>query len=156
MTTIADLEKSLPWGLHDAHLESVHIDWAAARLTLNVRVALGKHQEEDRRAKIVVEGLVFCAVDPPQIDRSNGYEPTPQTGLRIDSGEGAAGHAKDALPVTPTDCFLTYFFVSNWNSFIHVCGRNASLEWQEPNAVPSRSTARAMFAGDEVPDPLKR
>ena len=150
MTTIADLEATLPWGLHDAHIESVDIDWPGARVTITLRVAFGEHQEEDRRAKITVDGLVFCAIEPPVIDPSKGYEPVPKAGLRIDVGEGAVPRSKSALPSIPTSCFLAYFFVQDWNSFIHVSARDARLEWLEPQPVPSRSRTRALFPGDET------
>ena len=150
VTTIADLEAPLPWGLHDAHLEAVEIDWPAARMTLAVRVAFGEHQEEDRRAKITVDGLLFCTMDPPRIDQ--GYEPVPESGLWIDVGEGPVKHSSTVLPPIPPGFFLCHLFVQSWNSFIHVCGKNARLEWLEPHSVPSRSTTRALFAGDEIPD----
>lgn len=35
---MADVEDALPWGLHDAHLESIEIDWLNARASLTVRV----------------------------------------------------------------------------------------------------------------------
>ena len=151
---IATIEASLPWGLHDAYIEAVDIDWSRATLTLSVRVMMTERQDMDRRAKITVTGLVFCAIDAPEIDPKRRYEPTPEGGLWIDSGEGPANdEAKARLPKPPDGCFLHWFFVQNWNCFIHVSGRDAELSWTEEAPVASRTTKRALFAGDEVADP---
>ena len=151
---IATIEASLPWGLHDAYLEGLDIDWSSATLTLRVRVMMSERQDLDQRAIITITGLAFCAIDAPQIDRSRGYEPTPDGGLWIDSGEGPANdQAKAKLPKTPDGCFLHWFFVQPWNRFIHVSGRNAALAWSEEAPVPSRTSKRALFAGDAIPDP---
>ena len=73
---IATIEASLPWGLHDAYIEAVDIDWSRATLTLSVRVMMTERQDTDRRAKIIVTGLVFCAIDAPERWRSTGCEPS--------------------------------------------------------------------------------
>lgn len=31
MTTLADIEADLPWGLHDAYLEAIELDWPKRR-----------------------------------------------------------------------------------------------------------------------------
>jgi hypothetical protein len=77
---IADLEATLPWGLHDARLESIEVDWLNARATLTVRVRVTAGQDIDRRGRITVGGLVFCSIDAPEIDPSRHYEPVPPTG----------------------------------------------------------------------------
>ncbi|HEX7602209.1 MAG TPA: hypothetical protein VF316_11415 [Polyangiaceae bacterium] len=151
---IATIEASLPWGLHDAYLEAVRIDWSSATATLTVRVMMTERQDMDRRAEITVTGLVLCAIDPPQIDPRRGYEPTPERGLWIDSGEGPANdEAKARLPKLPDGCFLHWFFVQNWNRFIHISGKDAELRWIEEAPVAARSAKRALFAGDLIPDP---
>ena len=152
-TTLSEIEASLPWGLHDAYLEALDIDWQNAKLTLTVRVMMTEHQDMDQRARITVTGLVFCAIDPPEIDPSRGYEPTPKMGLWIDADEGVANdEARRRLPATPDGCFLHWLFVHPWNRFIHICGRRADLEWIEPEPVASRAATRALFPGDPVPD----
>jgi hypothetical protein len=152
--TLSSIEASLPWGLHDSYLESLALDWPNATLTMTVRVMITKHQDMDRRASIKVTGLVFCSIDAPTIDPARGYEPTPPEGLWIDTGAGPANEeAKARLPKTPEGYFLHWFFVSQWNRFIHICGRNAELTWLEDAPVASRSASRALFPGETVPDP---
>jgi hypothetical protein len=91
--TLADLAASLPWGLHDALLESIEIDWLHPCATLMVRVMITERQDLDRRCKVTVGGLVFCSIDPPEIDPARHYEPVPPEGLWI--GEN--------VEATPTD-----------------------------------------------------
>lgn len=149
--SIADIEATLPWGLHDAYLEALEIDWPNAKLVMSVRVMITERQDMDRRMKLIVTGLVFCVIDPPRADARGGS--TAEGALWIDSGEGAANEeARATLPEVPAGCFLHWFFVHPWNSFVHVCGERAALEWTEVAPVPARAATRARFPGDEVAD----
>jgi hypothetical protein len=149
---LSDIEASLPWGLHDAYLESLALHWPKATLAMTVRVMMTKHQDMDQRASILVTGLVFCSIDAPEIDPERGYEPTPIEGLWIDSGTGpATPEAASRLPNVPDGCFLHWFFVSQWNRFIHICGRHAELTWIEAAPVAARGDTRALFPGENVP-----
>lgn len=133
---IAEIEASLPWGLHDALLQSIAIDWPKAKLTLAVRVKTSEHQDFDRACEIQIDGLVFCSIDAPEIDPKRNYEPVPRKGLWIDAGEGAPNDdARSRLPAIPDGCFLHWIFVRDWNRFIHICGRSATFTWTEPEPV---------------------
>jgi hypothetical protein len=88
-----------------------------------------------QRAKLLVSGLVFCAVQAPEIDAARHYAATPANGLRVDAGEGAGTRLVE-LPNVPDGCFLHWFFVQSWNRFIHVCGRHAELVWLETTPQP--------------------
>jgi hypothetical protein len=152
---LAEIESTLPWGFHDAHVERIEIDWPRARLSLTLRLMMTERQEMDQRARVDVAGLIYCSIDAPMIDPKGGYyDPTPESGLWVDSGEGAPdSEARARLPATPAGCFLHWFFVQNWNRFIHVCARDAELVWLEPAPIAARSDSPALFPGDEVPDP---
>jgi hypothetical protein len=133
---IAEIEAGLPWGLHDAILEAISVDWPKAKVTLTLRLKVTERQDFDRRGEIEVGGLVFCAIDPPEIDVARGYNPVPDKGLWVDAGEGAANEdAKCRLPSIPIGCFLHWIFVRDWNRFIHLCGRRATFRWLEPKPV---------------------
>jgi hypothetical protein len=146
--TLDEIEDQLPWGLHDALLLRLAVDWTRAELAFEARVMITERQDMDQLARIVVTGLVFCAIDAPIIDPASGYIPTSATGLRIAMGPGPARGA--SLPDPPGGCFLNWIFVSDWNRFIHVCGREAELTWLEDAPQPSRSGG-ALFPGDNVP-----
>ena len=83
--TLEEIENSLPWGLHDAYRERIEIDWLAQRAVLRVRLMLSEHQDLDQRAHVVVDGLVYCSIDP-EIDPARGYDPMPAAGLWLGSG----------------------------------------------------------------------
>jgi hypothetical protein len=150
---LRELTDDLPWGLHDAHLERLELDWPQAAASLTVRFAMSERQDLDRRGRIDLTGLVFCAIDPPEIAPDRSYVPTPKDGLWLNDGEGVAPGAKGTYPSVPKGCFLHWFFVHQWNRFIHVCAREATLVWLDPAPVASRSATRALFPGDEIPDP---
>lgn len=149
--TLDELTEPLPWGLHDACLEALTLDWPRARASLTVRLMMSERQDEERRAVIGLTGLVFCSVDAPEIAPDRGYTPTPADGLRVADDVGAAPGA--VLPAVPEGCFLHHLYVSDWNAFIHLCARDATLTWLDPAPVPARGSGRALFAGDEIPDP---
>jgi hypothetical protein len=152
--TFQDVDASLPWGLHDAYLEGIALDWTRAQLELTVRLMMSEQQDMDQRACVTVRGLVYCAIDPPEIDPARGYEPVPEVGLWIDTGPATGGReAESRLPPTPAGCFVQWIFVHDWNRFIHICGREVSLAWLEPTPVASRAHTRALFPGDTIPDP---
>lgn len=155
--TIARIEAALPWGLHDALLQRLTIDWPRAKLTLTVRVKVTERQDFDRCGEIEVGGLVFCAIDAPEIDPQRHYQPIPRDGLWIDAGEGAAKEeARARLPEIPEGCFLHWIFARDWNRFIHICGRKANFEWTEPQPVRRRAVEASVAAEPEQPgvDPL--
>jgi hypothetical protein len=147
--TLEEIEAGLPWGLHDAYLERIEIDWLARRAVLRMRLMMSERQDLDQRAEVTVDGLVYCSIDPPEIDPAGGYEPTPAAGLWVKPAAGVSPYAS-GHPQPPAGCFVHYFFVSNWNRFIHICARSARLEWIEPTPVPARSGTRASFPGDTI------
>src|ERR1043165_9058479 len=110
--TFDEIERQLPWGLHDADLERIEIDWHLQRVRLDVRVKVTKRQDVERLGRVTVTGLVFCSVDPPVIDPARGYEALPEGGLSIDTGVGAGDQEAGAsLPKPPREAFLQWIFV---------------------------------------------
>ena len=79
--TIRELADGLPWGLHDAYLEAPSIDWPRATASLTMRLMISERQDQERRGRIDLTGLVFCSVDAPEIAADRGYTPTPGDGL---------------------------------------------------------------------------
>lgn len=152
LMTLSELAEGLPWGLHDAYLEALSIDWPRATASLTMRLMISERQDHERRARIDLAGLVFCSVEAPEIAPERGYTPTPADGLWLSNGEGSARGAEAVLPAIPEGCFLHWFFVKDWNRFIHVCARDASLMWLDSGPVAARGATRALFPGDEIPD----
>lgn len=63
--TLEELENTLPWGLHDAYVEHLAIDWVECIATLRVRVMITESQDMDQRAAIELRGLSYCAIEAP-------------------------------------------------------------------------------------------
>src|ERR1700722_316639 len=98
---LAEIEAGLPWGLHDAYLEGIEIDWLTSTACLLVRVMMTERQDQDQRARITVSGLAFCAIDPPD-PRRRDKDSSVSRGLWLGTGEGPANDAaKQRLPVVP-------------------------------------------------------
>jgi hypothetical protein len=139
--TLDEIEAMLPWGLHDAYLEGLDIDWLRAGLRQTVRVMISEHQDLDRRARIALDGLVFCIIERPA-PSEHASPPSPH-GLWIDSIGGDVGAS---LPPAPAGCFVHRFYVEGWNSCILFCARSAELEWLEPAPVAARAGTRRCSA----------
>jgi hypothetical protein len=155
VTSLADIEHTLPWGLHDAYLESLEIDWPTQTATLTVRLMMTERQDMDRLGRITVTGLAFCSIDPPHPYPRSEAETDTSVGLWIDAGEGPANdEAKARLPEVPEGCFVHWIFAHQWNSCMHISGRDAELVWLEPEPVASKRGQRAFFPGDWIPDPV--
>jgi hypothetical protein len=151
MTTLAEVQATLPgWGLHDARLERAEIDWLARRAVLELRLMMSESQDMDQRGRLILDGLVYCSIDPPEIDPAQHCEPTPPGGARLDSGPGVAPTTDIKHPSIPPGTFVQWFFVSDWNAFIHVAAEAARFEWIETEPGHARSDSRALFPGDEI------
>ena len=155
--TFDELEAQLSWGLHDARLEALSVDWMGAEVVMRVRVMISERQDSDRLLSVTVTGLAFCAIEPPQEeDPSRGYQLIPAGGLWIDSGAGDGGaEVASRLPSIPPGAFLRWFFVRDWNRFIHICARDVIFAWLEPAARMNGEGPRALFAGDVIAEPGK-
>jgi hypothetical protein len=137
VTTIEELElrEDLPWGLHDATLQSMHIEWLHHRLTLHLRVKVSDRQDLDRGARVTVSGLQWVVVDPVGPGALEHFDPALVGGYTIDSRPGVA---REGLPAVPDSAFAHYFFVVERNAFIHLCARDAAFEWTDaaPREIP--------------------
>ncbi len=130
--TLTELEATLPNGLHDAYLHSVTIDYVArvVDFTLDVWVgtlglSAGPDRERERRAQLRFTGLVYCSIDPPDLRPRNrsAFEPGPVALMQ--------SNPVDPRSPLPEDAFEAHLFVSEWNAFITIAARNASLRWTD-------------------------
>jgi hypothetical protein len=99
---IADL---FPNGLHDAEVESVHIDQAKQTITMTVYVWVGSledpgdDREPYRRGRLEFRGVRYCAMDAPD---ERDVRTMPFTGR---------------------------FWVDEWNGFLHVAALEVAFSW---------------------------
>jgi hypothetical protein len=128
---LTELANTLPNGLHDLLVDRLSIDFLVRVLTLEVSVWTGDlaasdaaEREARRNGMLRLDGLVFCVFDPPDPKYPHSkaealwlvdfYDPDPAVVGERSVPEGAFSHR---------------FFVQQWNAFIHVAARSASLDW---------------------------
>jgi len=149
---LIEIENSLPNGFHDAYLESVDVDYVSRRALIKLRLCTGdpdaateKERESYEQANLELLDLVYLVIDGP--DPRTKYAET--KGLWVDGGEAKPGSAPvTPVPVEqlPSGAFAYWFFVRDWNSFIHVAARDAKLERSSEDAstrfrVPTKQAA---------------
>ena len=147
--TLEELENALNWGLHDADLVRLEVDWQARRLTLDARLQMDRHQESSQLARIALDGLRYFSVTPPRCE-----ERDEETLPWIDAGQGfAREEARATHPSVPPGHFIHWLFFRETCQEVQICAREASLTWLEPAPVSKDGGHRALFPGDEIPDP---
>ena len=135
MTTLQDLEQSLPNGFHDALIRACHVDFAARTASFDLDVWTGDLESPDSdvreryaAATLLLDELAFCELQPP--DPTYPFQKAAP--LRVDLSEPDASHP--VIKILPTGTFAGRFFVMNWNAFIYIAARHARLEWASPQA----------------------
>ena len=142
--TLAEIESLLPSGFHDSHLRRVAIDYEQSGVLLDISLSVGdpdgpsEQRDNYREASIRISELVFLSIQPPDSKYAfdskkelwivDGYDTrsTPQVLELVDA---------DLVKRIPQDAFLYSFFVSDWNSFIHVAARSAELTWKNSETI---------------------
>lgn len=130
---LEELEIELPNGFHDAEIFRIEIDYATCSFSMSVSLLVGKPEGSDpdarRRAVLKGTGLCVLSIDPPYPGSS--FLPTGKP-LQVT----AVPAETDKLPTLPQlvralpEGVTVYrFFVSQWNSFIHLACRDASVVW---------------------------
>jgi hypothetical protein len=88
--------------------------------------AIQSEREAYKGAALELLDLVYLVIEGPD-PRSKYAE---GKGLWIDGGEVKRDSAPAApVPIEQLDAFAYWFFVRDWNSFIHVAARDARLQW---------------------------
>lgn len=130
---IADIERSLPNGLHDAILSRYEIDYEARKAKLHLQVWVGdlnSEAEEEREkyaeAVLVLQGLRYWAIEPPS--KENSLQSGPYA---CDTGsvENANTHTARELPSAEVGTFRGYFFLYAIEAFAYFCAEEASIEF---------------------------
>lgn len=135
--TLEELAAALPNGLHDAHLARLDLDYRGGKALLTLDICVGDPETDDiadrermRPAEVVLHGLLFAVVEPPDC---RAWAGAGSGALRIDVGDVPKGD-RPRLPVIPGDAFMARLFVSPWNAFITLAARAATLRWSDGTA----------------------
>jgi hypothetical protein len=138
--TLEDLENTLPNGLHDAEIKRITVDYERRNLHIEVDIWVGAMadapdaREEYRRGQIEISGLLFLVMEPP-----DPKYPFNCGDLRIDGCDLRKNLDKTLLESIPREAFFRSLWVSEWNSFIHIAGTGAEINWMQPISHRDRS-----------------
>ncbi len=153
---LGEIENSLPNGFHDAKLDGIEVDYTTRTAVMRMRLhtgdphaALEAEREAYSRAELAFSGILYFVIDPPD----QKYPYSEKDPIWLDAGDAVSdrGSVNPApLPLIPASqlpagAFAYWFFVHNWNSFIHVAAADAKLIWLETptaNQKKVRSTKK--------------
>ena len=124
--TIEDIEQLLPNGFHDSYITALHVNYAQRTVEIDMKVWVSGPEAADRDEyqplKLSLSGLLYFVIEPP--DEPDTSEPWLVAG---GSSEVATSPSRLPRPL-PTGAFTYWFFVNNWNSYIHIAALTANFE----------------------------
>jgi hypothetical protein len=132
---LEQLEKSLPNGFHDAEVEFITVDYVSRKAVMKMQLSVGnpdaatsEEREVYKPVELHLSDVVYFVVEAPDPK----YKYAEKKGLSVDAGR-ADEESAPASPVPieqlPAGASAYWFFVNDWNSFIHVAAMDASLQW---------------------------
>ena len=157
--TLAELADSLPNGFHDSALKRLAIDYEqqAARLEMSLLVGVPDDPTADRNAcrdaLVEVLGLQFLIISAPDIGEclsSAGKV------CIVDAYETREilSYCKEINPTLlqslPSDVFAFSFYVSDWNSYMHVAGRDCNMQWTGNNHAHNGDSRQPSLPGEKI------
>ena len=138
--TPEDLGRTLPNGFHDAQVTSLCIDFAQREVAIKINVWVGDCssrsldvREAYRPGLLTLSGLLYCSIEPPD----PRYPYRDGGAITIDAGtvESLVVTPSAKLPGgAPDGAWTHWFFVKEWNAFVYISARAASLTWVDEAA----------------------
>lgn len=135
--TLDEVAASLPNGFHDAQIMSINIDYVNREAAFDLQIWIGddsatKEEEREvyRAAQLTLSQLFFCVIEPP--DPLYPYQEG--KALWVDGGSSKSTPISTSIRLPerlPEGAFIYWFFVNNWNAFIHVAAMDARLEFSK-------------------------
>lgn len=140
---LSEIDDLLPNGFHDAEVLQFGWDFIAGEAFLEVSFWVGALEhgrekekvEKRRKGRINLQSISFISFEQPQPRQTDPkpYHPSPG-GLKVDGLLADETTLKDfarhKAEISPTDEIFS-FYVSNWNSFIHIAAAEAELVWSK-------------------------
>jgi hypothetical protein len=136
--SLTQIDDELPNGFHDAEIGQIHWNLQQGSIVLEIDFWIGTEDTEPelrRKGRVELQEVFYFAIDPPA---PRQLDPKPLRPMRdtlaidgIPTSEEilpSLANLKAALP-DGINCFS--FYVSNWNSFIHVAAGLAKLTWAD-------------------------
>jgi hypothetical protein len=127
-----EIDEKLPNGFHDSTLFGIAFDYAMRTATLDLAVDISDASSGEgnryRRCRLVVAGLVFCAVEP-----QTALDKLKERGaLWSDIGVLEGDRLHQVHPaVLPQGTLAIWVFLHETNSFVYLGAESAGFEWAE-------------------------
>ncbi len=132
---LEQLENSLPNGFHDAQMEVVTVDYVLRTAVMKMQLHVGNPDaatEEEREAykpaELHLSDVLYFVIDAP----GPKYKYAEKKALWLLAGradEESAPAPPIPLEQLPTGTSAYWFFVNDWDSFIHVAAMDVNLTW---------------------------
>lgn len=133
--TLDEWDQRLPNGFHDAKILSIAIDYRASVAKFRLALHVGwpddpePEREEYQDAEMIVTGLCFCSIDPPDPNYRFLTDGQP---ICVGGDPAQADHfpaLPELLAKCPAGTWCYRFFVHDWNTFIQIAARDAQIAW---------------------------
>jgi hypothetical protein len=126
--TLEEVEQTLPNGFHDSKIIGLRLDYVQRTAEIDLEICVSGPDdaaiEEYRSCTLLISELIYFVIEPPDTPYAADSEP-----WLVDGGSTELEQSAYPLPnPLPAGAFTYWFFVSNWNSFIHVGAMRAELK----------------------------
>ena len=125
--TIEEIDQSLPNGFHDSSITGVRLNYVQRTAEIDMELWFSGPEDADtekyRPATLSISELIYFVIEPPGHPNTSHAKPS-----LVDGGSSELQQAACRLPKPlPAGAFAYWFFVNNWNAFIHVAALNAEI-----------------------------
>lgn len=125
--TLEEISQSLPNGFHDCTITRVRLDYVQRTAEMDMELWMSAPDDEDtekyRPATLSLSELIYFVIEPPGVPNTSHAEPA-----LVDGGSSELEQSAYRLPTPlPAGAFTYWFFVNNWNAFIHVAAVSAEI-----------------------------
>ena len=151
---LEEIDRMLPNDFHDAYLEKLTIDYAAAKAVFDLDLLFGVpdgknefEREAYRKGRLQLSNLIYCIIEPPLPNSHQRYRGVDGP-LKIDAWPMVEMKDKpEKLPEPlPEEAFAYVIYAMTWGTFIYVAGTDASFAWQgDPHLNDSLITAHCLL-----------
>lgn len=125
--TLEEIDQSLPNGFHDSTITGVRLNYVQRTAEIDMELSMSGPDDQDtekyRPATLSIGELIYFVIEPPGVPNTKHAKPS-----LVDGGSSEPEQCAYKLPKPlPAGAFTYWFFVNNWNAFIHVAALSAEI-----------------------------